>query len=256
MAPFNTHFLVAEKIWPELDGPWQDHHYGQFCFGCVAPDVDKLSPTLTQIDTHFFDRTGKRELMASHRTATFLQRQAEFLGAPFADLCSEAQAFALGYLCHLAVDEVSKHMWGYSTWMHFRDIGPGPAFAALDELARQRMQNYPAVVEALGSIQVLDIIPHIPTTDLEAYLQGVHNFTKVNTIEGEFLALLDMFLKPDPEQQRKMLQEFAANIKVARRRIRYFRLDTLIRAGLLHSRERLADLIAGRIPEPGYPALE
>ena len=54
MAPFNTHFLIAEKLWPELDGPWQTY-YGQFCFGCVAPDVDKLSSTLTQIDTHFFD---------------------------------------------------------------------------------------------------------------------------------------------------------------------------------------------------------
>jgi hypothetical protein len=28
MAPFNTHFLIAEKLWPELVGPWQ-LHYGQ-----------------------------------------------------------------------------------------------------------------------------------------------------------------------------------------------------------------------------------
>lgn len=238
-----------------MDGPWQAH-YGQFCFGCVAPDVDKLSPTLTQIDTHFFDRTGPWELMASHRTATFLQRQAEFLGAPFGELYPEAQAFALGYLCHLAVDEVSKFMWGRSTWRHFMDIGPGPAFAALDETARQWMRHYPAVVDALTSVKVLNIIPHIPQTDLEAYLQGVCNFTKADTVEGEFLALLEMFVKPEPEQQQKMLREFALNIITARQRLHYFRLDVLVQAGLRRSRERLSDLIAGRVPEPGGPELD
>ena len=141
-------------------------HYGRFCFGCVAPDVDKLSDTLTQKDTHFFDRTGDYDLMASHRTAAFLAQQKEFLCCPFDRLSPDQQAFVLGYLCHLAVDEVSKHLWRGQTWQSFKQIHPGVAFAALDELARQHIQNFPAVVNAVCAITVPDVIPRIPGVDL------------------------------------------------------------------------------------------
>ncbi len=261
MAPFNTHFLIAEKIWPTVKTMtvWpelcNEIYYGQFCFGCVAPDVDKISAVITQKDTHFYDRKGPRELMASHRTATFLDRQAEFLAKPFNRLDPEAQAFALGYLCHLSVDEVSKHMWGHRTWMQFKDIGPGPAFAALDEVAGQRIGNYPALVNALGSIQVLDVVPRIPLSDLQSMWQGVYNFAKADTVDGEYLTLVDMFLKPAPEQRQQNLQNFQAEIDRARQRVHVFKLDMLVRAGLARSRHRLADLIAGRIPEPGMPTL-
>lgn len=254
MAPFNTHFLIAEKIWPELPGPWQPH-YGQFCFGCVAPDVDKLSPTLVQRDTHFFDRFGDYELMASHRSAAFLEHQAEFLCRPFAQLPPAAQAFTLGFLCHLCVDEVSKHLWRHETWLQFRHIGPGPAFAALDELARQRTQNYSAIVAALSSIQILEVIPTIPPPDLEAFWQGVYRFVTASTLEEEYLALVDMFDRPTPEERRQKQESFRAGIVEARRLVGYLQLDTLVSAGLVRSYSRLTDLITGHKPEPGYPDL-
>ncbi len=255
MAPFNTHFLIAEKIWPELDGPWSSH-YGQFCFGCVAPDVDKVSPVLTQKDTHFFDRAGRHELMASHRTAAFLRQQAIFLGRPFKQLDPENQAFALGYLCHLCVDEVSKYMWNHATWLQFKDIGPGPAFAALDEMARRHTRNYPVIVKALNSVLALDVIPHIPAVDLETFLQGVRNFAGAETTEDEYLALLNMFRQPTSQERKQKLQRFKTNIEIARRQVHLFRFDTLVEAGLTRSRQRLADLIAERIPEPGFPDLD
>lgn len=255
MAPFNTHFLIAEKIWPNLDGPWQPY-YGQFCFGCIAPDVDKVSAVLTQKDTHFFDRTGPYELMASHRSATFIQQQADFLSGPFAELCPQAQAFVLGYLCHLCVDEVSKYMWGYHTWMQFRDIGPGPSFAALDELARRQIKNYAAQAQALNSVAVLDVIPRIPPADLEATLQGVRNFVNAPTTEEEFLALVEMFEHPTPAERQQKLQKFRATINIARRRVHIFKLDTLVQAGLARSRRRLNALVAGHVPEPDVPELE
>ncbi len=254
MAPFNTHFLIAENIWPQLDGPWQAH-YGQFCFGCVAPDVDKLSTALTQKDTHFFDRNGNRELMASHRTATFLQQQQSFLYKPFAQLSPQGQAYVLGYLCHLAVDEVSKYMWNFDTWKYFQDTGPAPAFAALDELARWQTKHYQAIMESLGKIKVLNLIPRIPPTDLESFLHGIHNFVKAETVEGEYLALVDTFSQPTPVQRQQKLQDFQSKIKIARQNVHHFQLDTMLKAGVLRSQQRLTDLIEGRVPEPGYPEL-
>ncbi len=255
MAPFNTHFLIAEKIWPELDGPWQPF-YEQFCFGCIAPDVDKLVNTLTQKDTHFFDRTGDYELMASHRSAAFIKHQADFLSRPFNQLSGQAQAFAMGYLCHLCVDEVSKHMWRRETWLKFKGIGPGPAFAALDEVARQRTQDYAAIVGAFGSVKVLDVVPVIPLTCLERILEGVSAFTQAGNTEGEYLALLDLFDILTPEKRRQKQHNFQSLIEVARRQVDFFRLDSLVEASLIRSHRRLADLRTGRIPEPDYPEFD
>lgn len=261
MAPFNTHFLIAEKIWPDVKAmttwpkPDNEIYYGQFCFGCVAPDVDKISARLAQKDTHFFDRTGQYELMASHRSATFIQQQADFLCQPFAQLKPVAQAFVLGYLCHLCVDEVSKLMWQRDTWIQFIDVGPGAAFASLDEAARQQIQDYPTIVQGLGSIEVLDVIPRIPMSDLETILQGVTNFAQAESTEDEYLALVDMFDRPTPAERQGKRQKFRATIDVARQQVGLFRLDTLVEAGLKRSRQRLAELIRDCTPEPGYPLL-
>jgi hypothetical protein len=254
MAPFNTHFLIAEKIWPDLPGPWQPH-YGQFCFGCIAPDVDKVSPKLTQKDTHFFDRTGDYNLMATHRSAAFLQHQAEFLCQPFARLTPAAQAFALGYLCHLCVDEVSKHLWRRDTWLQFQHIGPGAAFAALDELMWQRFQNYAGITQALCSLQPLDIIPRIPRADLIYLHQGVCRFVGAETLVEEYLALVDLFDRPTPAQRAEKRQTFEAHIDLARGQTHFFHVDSLVNASMVRSYSRLTDLIEGRVPEPGYPDL-
>ena len=261
MAPFNTHFLVAEKVWPTVTStstwpkPYSPTLYGQFCFGCVAPDVDKASTTLSQKDTHFFDRYGHYTLMASHRSATFLQRQAEFLRAPFAQLAPEAQAFVLGYLCHLCVDEVSKHMWQRETWKHFFDIGPGPAFAALDEVARDQTQDYGAIVTGFAAVAVLDIIPSIPHADLKLTLQGTRKFVEADSVEDEFLALVDMFDRPSPEVRCQKLEDLRANIHTARDRSHWFKLDVLVQASLNRTRQRFHDLVTGHMPQPGYPLL-
>jgi hypothetical protein len=254
MAPFNTHFLIAEQIWPELPGPWHNH-FNQFCFGCIAPDVDKLSPALTQKDTHFFDRTTDYDLMATHRTAAFLQRQTEFLRQPFTQMPPAAQAFVLGYLCHLCVDEVSKHLWRRDTWHRFKDIHPGSAFAALDERARQSIRDYPAIVRAIASVTVVDVIPSLPMTALQQMQRGALNFMQAADAEAEFLTLVDMFDRPTPDDRRRRQIRFQAEIDSARRQTHFFRLDAVVQASLRHSHARLSDLIQGRIPSPGYPAL-
>lgn len=255
MAPFNTHFLIAEKVWPDLPaGPWRDF-YGQFCFGCVAPDVDKASKTLTQKDTHFFDRTGDYEAMALRRTAAFLARQDTFLHRPFARLSPDEQAFALGYLCHLAVDEVSKHIWRRETWRHFFDIMPTSAFAALDELARQQTGHYAEIAEALCMAKPVNVIPHIPPPDLVQMHRGVCDFVQATDAEAEYLALVDLFNQPTLEQRYEYRRCFRAEINLARERVHFFKLDKLLQAGRVRSHQRLLDLIEGRVPEPSYPVL-
>lgn len=255
MAPFNTHFLIAEKLWPELDGLWLPY-YGQFCFGCTAPDVDKVSNTLSQKDTHFFDRTEDYEWMASRRSATFVARQASFLRRPFGELAAGEQAFCLGYLCHLCVDEVSKHMWRRETWLQFRARSAGPMFAALDELARQQIEDYPAIARALCAVQAPDVIPAIPPADLAQLLRGVCAFVRAGSTEAEFLALVDLFDRPTPDQRRQRQQALREDIDLARSQTHLFRLDVLVGAGLAHSRQRLAELIEGRPALAGYPRLD
>jgi hypothetical protein len=252
MAPFYTHLLIAEKIWPELDGPWQPHP-GQFFFGCLAPDVDKLSPQLTQRDTHFFDRSDNYELMASARSTAFLARQETFLSQPFADLPPAAQAFALGYLCHLCVDEVSKHLWRRSLYEQL-EVGVGRAFAALDEAARQRMQNETAVADALCTIPPLAVIPQIPLADLARLLVGICCFMQAQSVEEQYLILGVLDNNSTRRQGRQ--ERFRAEIERAHQQVHLFQLEVVIQAGYRHSHLRLGDLIAGRVPEPSYPHIK
>ena len=262
MAPFNTHFLVAEKIWPDvttklsLSVMCSSNHYGQFCFGCVAPDVDKASATLTQRDTHFFDRTTDYDLMATSRSAAFLQHQDEFLTTSFAQLAPEEKAFALGYLCHLCVDEVSKHMWRNSTWQQLNGVQIGAAFAAMDESARQQTQNYPVIATELCGIDILNITPHIPSTDLARMHQGTCNFVQAENVEGEYLALIDLFDHLSPAKREERRQKLCAQMDAARRLAYIFRLDKLVQVAIVRTLQRFDDLLAGRIPQSGYPLVD
>lgn len=255
MAPFDTHFLVAEILWPEFAGPWQSH-FDQFCFGCVAPDVDKISATLTQKDTHFFDRTTDWDLMASHRTATFLKELPNFICCTFDDLKPDAQAFVMGYLCHLCVDEVSKYMWRRPTWQAFKQVGPGAAFAALDEEAARHIQNYPAIILAINHLRVLDLIPKISIADLQRYYLGVNNFVSAPTTEAKYLALLDLFGGQPPETAQGNQRVFLDAIRTARRHVHAFKLEVMLNASLDRSRRRINDLLTNRTPEPSLPELE
>ncbi len=107
MAPFMTHLVVGERVWSCLDDGWRRaEDYGTFLFGCLAPDVDKLCAGLEQGTTHFLpkDETGA---YAWQRSQRLLDDETAFLRAPFSGLSCEEQAFVLGYLCHVATDEIS-----------------------------------------------------------------------------------------------------------------------------------------------------
>jgi len=107
MAPFLTHLVVGERVWATWDGkrPAPDD-YGTFLFGCLAPDVDKFCHGLEQDTTHFMakDEAGTYVWLRSQR---FLEGQTGFLRAPFHTLEAIEQAFVIGYLCHIATDEIT-----------------------------------------------------------------------------------------------------------------------------------------------------
>ena len=107
MAPFLTHLVVGERVWAALDGELSTpDNYGTFLFGCLAPDVDKFCHGLEQSTTHFMakDEAGTYVWLRSQR---FLEDQAGSLRAPFHALEAVEQVFVMGYLCHIATDEIT-----------------------------------------------------------------------------------------------------------------------------------------------------
>lgn len=107
MAPFLTHLVVGERVWAALDGMQPgSENYGTFLFGCLAPDVDKFCRGLEQSTTHFLakDEAGT---WAWQRSQRFLDSQTTLLRSPFHTLGAVEQAFVMGYLCHVAADEIT-----------------------------------------------------------------------------------------------------------------------------------------------------
>ena len=129
MAPFLTHLVVGERVWATLDGkrPAPDH-FGTFLFGCLAPDVDKFCHGLEQGTTHFVakDEAGTYVWLRSQR---FLESQNGFLRAPFHTLEAIEQAFVIGYLCHIATDEITARS---ARAIKSQSVGSGAALPHVD----------------------------------------------------------------------------------------------------------------------------
>jgi hypothetical protein len=257
MAPLNTHLLIAERLWPVVPGPWQPY-FGQFCFGCVVPDIDKLSPVLTQKSTHFFDPTDEEGLMFTHRSVTFIQQQAEFLRAPFAGLTPPEQAFALGYLCHLAVDEVSRALWDPAAYQRFREIGVSSlvAVSTLDEIIWPYFRDYQGICRALYTVTPLAVIPGISMADLGRMQDYLFHFTQAETAEKAMALVLKMMYSTSQADFEQRLAAYHHERSLITTQIGYLQFDRVISAGLDHSHHRLAALIAGQVPQPGLPDLE
>jgi hypothetical protein len=110
MAPFLTHLVIGERVWSALDGDRpRPSAYGAFLFGCLAPDVDKFHVRLEQETTHFVakDESGRHTWQRCQR---FLEHPDIYLRAPFGHLAAIEQAFVLGYLCHVASDEITGRL--------------------------------------------------------------------------------------------------------------------------------------------------
>lgn len=171
MAPLITHLVIAQRLWPKLAGQWGEA-YGHFLFGNLATDVDKFCPDMEQATTHLIGKDGT-DAWLTRRSRSFIDRQAELLRAPFAELTPAEQSFALGYLCHLAADEATTSR--FETFRIDREarIGPLPSGEAIatviDETAAHLLQDRDRVVAALESTRVPDgLLPFMPPRCLRA----------------------------------------------------------------------------------------
>jgi hypothetical protein len=144
-------------------------------------------------------------------------------------------------------------MWRREVWVQLQPVQPGATFAAIDEAAWQRIHDVPAISQTVCSIKALDVIPRIPLADLEWILQGTCQLVQAKDIEEQFLVVIDLFDRPTPEQRRRTRQALRAELDIARQQVRFFTIDTLVNVAVKHSRQRLIDLLEGRIPEPSYP---
>jgi hypothetical protein len=110
MAPFLTHLVIGERVWTEIDGQGTYcRSYSSFLFGCLAPDVDKFCDGLEQATTHFLAK-DPNSTHVWRRSQHFLNHSTAFLRAPFHQLGGSEQAFVLGYLCHVATDEITGRL--------------------------------------------------------------------------------------------------------------------------------------------------
>jgi len=147
-------------------------------------------------------------------------------------------------------------MWRNPTWQQLNGVQIGAAFAAMDESARLQTQNYPAIATGLCRIDPLNIIPRIAPPDLARMHQGTCNFVQAENVEGEYLALLDLFDQPSPAQREERRQKLCAQMDAARRLVNIFRLDKLVQAAVVRTWRRFDDLLAERIPQPDYPLFD
>jgi hypothetical protein len=177
VAPFLSHLMIGEQVWRSLRSwrPGPDG-YALFLFGCLAPDVDKFCPGLDQGTTHFLPKDEGR-IWVHRRTLHFLEHPDRYLRAPFSALSSTEQAFVLGYLCHVATDEVTGQLAEqiYQKLVVSGEPMPGAdaVLTAVDPRLWKMALDPAAMIAALeqGSIPA-ETLPFAPVECLQA-LYGV-----------------------------------------------------------------------------------
>ncbi|MGD8795009.1 MAG: zinc dependent phospholipase C family protein [Anaerolineae bacterium] len=178
MAPFLTHLAVGEGVWLRLDGRQpRPKAYGTFLLGCLAPDVDKFWPDLEQGTTHFLPKDRDRT-WTERRTRHFLARPADFLVAPFCEMAAVEQSFVLGYLCHVAADEVTGRL-GTQIMTEFATAGQvlpnvDAILTAMDPLLWAEARDAAGIVAALERARLPNgAFPFLPAGGLAALHRAV-----------------------------------------------------------------------------------
>ena len=185
MAPFLSHLMIGERVWLSLDGGWPaSGGYGVFLFGCLAPDVDKFCPGLEQETTHFLPKDEGRTWV-HRRTRHFLEFPDRYLRAPFSALEPAEQAFILGYLCHVATDEVTGKL-AEDIYQQLTSLGepvPGPdaVLTAVDPRLWSMALDPGAMIAALDQVSIpAETLPFAPAE----CLQGLYHVVLPQVREG------------------------------------------------------------------------
>lgn len=166
MPPLITHLVIAEQVWPLLAPQWGEA-YGDFLLGNLVVDVDKFCPDLDKVTTHMFD-PKETHIWLAECSRRFIDQQAELMRAPFPEITPAEQAFALGYLCHLAADEATTGRYEAFRIAREERMGAFPSDEAIgtvvDETAAGLLQDRQRILTALENSRMprglLLFVPH------------------------------------------------------------------------------------------------
>jgi hypothetical protein len=143
--------------------------------GCLAPDVDKFCAGLDQATTHFLPKDADYAY-AWRRSKRFLDHQAALLRAPFHRLSVEERAFVLGYLCHVATDEISAR-WAEAQEAEMHASGARPpdidaVLTAIDPRFWALAADPEGIIRALSLAAIPSAtLPFVPVVCLRAMHQ-------------------------------------------------------------------------------------
>jgi hypothetical protein len=173
MAPLITHLIVGERVFARLQR-FDSVAYGPFLLGCVLVDVHGFSDIDRRV-THCVGRLHEDGDDAFRKSCdNFLERLDGLLVRPWRELKQHEQAFVAGYLCHLAVDEVSKQ----STYEIMQKLGissladlpvpGGVLLSAFAALTRELHGDFSTVASALESASIPHVLTHVSHDDFQA----------------------------------------------------------------------------------------
>ena len=265
MAPFLTHLVVGERVWAALDGERPaPANYGTFLFGCLAPDVDKFCPGLEQSTTHFVAKDDAGSY-AWQRSQRFLEDQASYLRAPFRALEAVEQAFVMGYLCHIATDEITARSAQTIERQNSGSDTPLPhvdaVLTAMDPRFWAMTRDRTSVVDALNRASIPD---HAFVFTEGDCLQAMHQIVVPQVTEGGGLTpFLHMVRRQwhwlghrqvsdatnDPQLEAKLAdfrRRIEADLPTSERLVDKLDLDRFLREAHHHSLRRIHTLLAGR----------
>jgi hypothetical protein len=168
MAASITHLVIGERVFKQLaildPAP---SVFGPFLAGCAIVDVHALHDIDRRL-THFVGRVDTDGEDAYRKSCANFSRDLDHILKSRWSACTPAeQAFVIGYLCHLAVDECWKELgvqWfqklAITSYKDF-PIHPDVMLTAFDYLSRGRLMEPAAVFSALAGVEIPDVFCHV-----------------------------------------------------------------------------------------------
>ena len=264
MAPFLTHLVVGERVWATLDGKQPaPGSYGTFLFGCLAPDVDKFCHGLEQGTTHFLakDEAGSYVWLRSQR---FLEDQSSFLRAKFHTLEAIEQAFVIGYLCHIATDEITARSAQAIRSQHSDNSEPLPhvdaILTAMDPRFWAMTRDPASLVDALNRASIPD---HAFVFTEQDCLRAMYQAVVPQVAEGGgLLPCVNMVRRQwqwmrhgrvsnaadDPQLESDLAtfrRQIEADLPTSERLVEKLDLEIFLQEAHRHSLQRIHALLAG-----------